>query len=159
MSQRFTFVTLYRNNINCCVILFNTAKFFLPPFPQLYKNRFCGLVVIPEVINNIRSKRGTFDWLMAKYWVGCLQEAFNAYNTFIILKTLFCYSGILKIIMVNKTKCFSKLIPTSWHKPVYLREIQTKCHCLHYIGSLWCLWKKELTKFVKEMFSFTNIYK
>ena len=28
---------------------------------QLYKNRFCGLVVIPEVIDNIRSKHGTFD--------------------------------------------------------------------------------------------------
>ena len=33
--------------------------------PQLYKNRFCGLVVIPEVRDDIRSKRGTFDWLMA----------------------------------------------------------------------------------------------
>ena len=60
--------------------------------------------------------------------------------------------------MVNKTKCFPKLIPTSWHKPVYLNEIQTKYHCLHYIGSLGCLRKKELTKFVKEMFSFTNMY-
>ena len=34
---------------------------------QLYKNRCCGLVVIPEVIDDIRSKRGTFDWLTAKY--------------------------------------------------------------------------------------------
>ena len=34
-------------------------------YSQLYKNRFCGLVVIPEVIDNIQSKRGTFDWLMA----------------------------------------------------------------------------------------------
>ena len=34
---------------------------------QLYKNQFCGLVVIPEVSDDIRSKRGTFDWLMAKY--------------------------------------------------------------------------------------------
>jgi hypothetical protein len=34
-------------------------------YSQLYKNRFCGLVVIPEVIEDIRSKRGTFDWLMA----------------------------------------------------------------------------------------------
>ena len=33
--------------------------------PQLYKNRFCGLVVIPEVFDDIRSKCGTFDWLMA----------------------------------------------------------------------------------------------
>ena len=32
---------------------------------QLYKNRYGGLVVIPEVIDNIRSKRGTFDWLLA----------------------------------------------------------------------------------------------
>ena len=38
--------------------------------------------------------------------------------------------------MVNKTKCFPKLIPTSWHKPVYLSEIQIKYFCLHYIGSL-----------------------
>ena len=51
--------------------------------------------------------------------------------------------------MVNKTKCFPKLIPTNWHKPVYLNEIQTKYCCLHYIGSLGCLWKKELTKFCK----------
>ena len=55
--------------------------------PQLYKNRFCGLVVIPEVIDNIKSKHGTFDWLMAKYWVGCLQEAFDVNNTFVIQKT------------------------------------------------------------------------
>ena len=34
---------------------------------QLYNNRFCGLVVIPEVIDDIRSKHGTFDWLTAKY--------------------------------------------------------------------------------------------
>ena len=26
---------------------------------------FCGPVVIPEVIDDIRSKLGTFDWLMA----------------------------------------------------------------------------------------------
>ena len=32
---------------------------------QLYQNQFCGLVVIPEVIDDIRSKRGTFDWLTA----------------------------------------------------------------------------------------------
>jgi hypothetical protein len=47
---------------------------------------FCGLVVIPEVIDDIRSKLGTFDWLMTKYLVGCLQEAFDAYNTFVIQK-------------------------------------------------------------------------
>ena len=62
----------------------------------------------------------------------------------------FGYSDISKFIMVNKTECFPKLIPTSWHKPVYLSEIQTKYLCLHYIGSLGCLWKKELTKFVKK---------
>ena len=60
--------------------------------------------------------------------------------------------------MVNKTKSFPKLTPTSFHKPVCLSEIQTKYCCLHYIGSLGCLQKKELTKFVKEMFSFTNMY-
>ena len=60
--------------------------------------------------------------------------------------------------MVNKTKSFPKLTPTIWHKPVCLSEIQTKYGCLHYMGSLGCLQKKELTKFVKEMFSFTNIY-
>ena len=35
--------------------------------------------------------------------------------------------------MLNKTKCFPKLIPTSWYKPVYLSEIQTKYLCLHNI--------------------------
>ena len=67
----------------------NLTQIWLDQFTQLYKNRFCGLVVIPEVSNDIRSKRGTFDWPMAKCWVGCLQEAFNAYNTFVIPKTLF----------------------------------------------------------------------
>ena len=38
---------------------------FMPFRPQLYKNRFCGLGVITEVIDDIRSIRGTFDWLMA----------------------------------------------------------------------------------------------
>ena len=56
----------------------------------------------------------------------------------------FGYSDILKFIIVNKSKCFPKLIPTSWHNPVYLSEIQTKYLCLHYIGRLQCLQKKEL---------------
>ena len=60
--------------------------------------------------------------------------------------------------MVNKTKSFPKLTPTSYHKPVCLSEIQTKYYCLHYMGSLGCLPKKEFTKFVKELFSFTNMY-
>ena len=42
-------------------------KFKMGLIAQLYKNQFCGLVFIPEVIDDIRSKRGTFDWLMAKY--------------------------------------------------------------------------------------------
>ena len=136
---------------------------------QLYKNQFCRLVLIPVVIDNIRSKCGTFDWLMAKYWVGCLQEAFKAYSTFSFLKHCslfsFGYSDILKFIIFNKIKCFPKLIPTSWHKPVYLSEIQTKYLCLHYIGSLGSL-KKRINKICKEisirewkeMFSFTNMY-
>ena len=45
---------------------------------------FVGRYQWPVVIDNIKSKCGTFDWLMAKYWVGCLQEAFNVYNTFLI---------------------------------------------------------------------------
>ena len=56
---------------------------------QLYKNRFCGLGLTPVVSDDIRSKGGTFDWLTAKYWVGCLQEAFNVYNNFVIPKTPF----------------------------------------------------------------------
>ena len=39
--------------------------YIINDMPQLFKNRFCGLVVISEVIDDIRSKRGTFDWLMA----------------------------------------------------------------------------------------------
>ena len=52
--------------------------------------------------------------------------------------------------MVNKIKYFPKLIPTSWHKPVYLSEMQTKYLCLHYIGSLGCLWKKFVKKYQSE---------
>ena len=78
----------------------------------------------------------------------------------------FGYSDILKFIMVNKTKCFQKLTPTSWHNPVYFSEIQPKYLCLHYIGSLGCLQKKGINKISKEisirewkeMFSFTNMY-
>ena len=35
-------------------------------FSQLYKNRFCGLGQRPVVSDDIRSFRGTFDWLTAK---------------------------------------------------------------------------------------------
>ena len=56
---------------------------------QLFKNRFCGLVVKPEVIDDIRSKR-------------------------IIPKTMFLIQfWLLKFVMVNKTKSFQKLTPTS----------------------------------------------
>ena len=44
---------------------FYNIKNRLRDLSQLYKNRFCGLVVIPEVINDIRLKCGTFDWLRA----------------------------------------------------------------------------------------------
>ena len=32
---------------------------------QLYNNQFCGLVVVTEVIDDIKSKCGTVDWLKA----------------------------------------------------------------------------------------------
>ena len=116
---------------------------------QLYKNRFCELVLIPVVINNIRSKCGTFDWLMQECKKHLIHITLLSFQKHCSLFS-FGYSDILKSIMVNKTKCFPKPIPTSWHKPVYLSEIQTKYLCLHYVGSLGCLWKKESTKFVKE---------
>ena len=45
--------------------------------------------------------------------------------------------------MFNKTKSFPKLTLTSWDKPVWLSEIQTKYCCLHYMG------KKGINKICK----------
>ena len=52
--------------------------------------------------------------------------------------------------MVNKTKSFPKLTPTSWHKPVCLSEIQT--NIVVYIvlyGKLWVSLKKGINKICK----------
>ena len=79
---------------------------------------FCGLVLITVAIDDIRSKYSPFDWLMAKWWVGCLQEAFNVYNTFVIHKTSPLiqfpeFYSILNLSWLPTTKDF-KLIQILW---------------------------------------------
>jgi hypothetical protein len=41
---------------------------------QLYKNRFCGLGLTPVVSDDIRSKRGTFDWLTLNTELGVYKK-------------------------------------------------------------------------------------
>ena len=60
----------------------------------------------------------------------------------------FGYSDILKFIIVHKTKCFLKLILTSWHKPVHLNN---KLSLFTLYRKFGVSSKKGITKICKEI--------
>ena len=81
--------------------------------PKLYSvQEPCLLADVSDQWLSTLDQKWPFYWLMAKYWVGCLQEAFNEYNTFVIQKTTYIiysvleFYNMLKLSWLSTTKDF-----------------------------------------------------